>query len=45
MDHRHKPPIISLQMHVDWSNPLLYWFVGWFGGIGLLVLLAALMST
>jgi len=45
MDHRHMPPIISLQMHVDWSNPLLYWFVGWFGGIGLLVLLAALMST
>jgi len=45
MDHRQKPPIISLRMHVDWANPLLYWFVGWFGGIGLLVLLAALMST
>jgi hypothetical protein len=43
MDHRHKPPIISLRMHVDWSNPLVYWFIGWFGGIALLVLLAALL--
>lgn len=45
MDNRHKPPIISVRMHIDWTNPLLYWFIGWFGTIGLLVLLAALVSA
>jgi hypothetical protein len=31
MDHRHKPPIISLDLHWDWANPLVYWFIGLFG--------------
>ncbi len=42
MDSRHNDPIISLTLWVDWSNPLLLWFVGVMGSLLAAVALAAL---
>lgn len=42
MDHRHNPPIISLSLHWDWANPLIYWFIGVVGTLTAAVILALL---
>jgi hypothetical protein len=41
MDCRHVDPVIDLTAHVDWSNPALYWFVGFFGAIVAAIVLTA----
>lgn len=41
MDCRHNFPVLCLGMSLDWSNPLLYWFVGFVGSVAAAVLLAA----
>jgi hypothetical protein len=40
MDCRHIFPFLSLGISLDWSNPLVYLFVGVFGSIGAMLLLA-----
>ncbi len=41
MDCRHKLPIISLNLCLDWSNPLVYGFVGVVSAIVASIILAA----
>jgi hypothetical protein len=40
LDHRHKPPCVSIRVQIDWSNPLLYWCLGVFGAVTAAVVLA-----